>query len=107
MLRQVLEEKGVSTKYILTQPVRRTLTKQRLMVESQLLLRFAQDSIEAIDSKTEQALIEQLSSCFVDCEALIVSDYGYGMTAGLIEAITKLQHLGAYRQLNAIAVKPN
>jgi D-beta-D-heptose 7-phosphate kinase/D-beta-D-heptose 1-phosphate adenosyltransferase len=106
MLRQVLEEKGVSIKYILTQPGRRTLTKQS-MVESQLLLRFAQDSIEAIDSKTEQALIEQLSSCFVDCEALIVSDYGYGMTAGLIEAITKLQHLGAYRQLNAIAVKPN
>ena len=97
MLRQVLEEKGASTKSILTQPGRRTLIKQRLIVESQLLLRFAQRSIEAIDSKTEQALIEQLSSCFVDCEALIVSDYGYGMAAGLIESITNLQHLAAYR----------
>ncbi len=52
-------------------------------------------------------LIQKLSRSFVECEALIVSDYGYGMTAGLIESITKLQHLAAYRQLKAIAVKPN
>jgi len=39
---------------------------------------------------TEQALINELTSCFAACDAVIVSDYGYGiLTAGVIAAITK------------------
>ena len=120
MLQQTLLENGVSTQNILTQPGRKTLSKQRLMAASQLLMRFDWGSTEAINSETEQALIAQLTSSFVDCDALIVADYGYGiLTAGVIEAIAKLQHasprvlvvdskhLAAYRHLNVTAVKPN
>jgi D-beta-D-heptose 7-phosphate kinase/D-beta-D-heptose 1-phosphate adenosyltransferase len=49
------------------------------MAGSQLLVRFDSGSTQAIDSKTEQALIEQLINSFADCDALIVSDYGYGI----------------------------
>ncbi len=120
MLRQTLLEKGVSTQNIFTQSGRKTLSKQRLMAASQLLMRFDWGSTEAINSETEQALIAQLTSSFVDCDALIVADYGYGiLTAGVIEAIAKLQHasprvlvvdskhLAAYRHLSVTAVKPN
>jgi D-beta-D-heptose 7-phosphate kinase/D-beta-D-heptose 1-phosphate adenosyltransferase len=90
------------------------------MAGSQLLVRFDSGSTQAIDSKTEQALIEQLINSFADCDAPIVSDYGYGiLTERVIAAIASLQHersrvlaidsknLSAYRSLNITAVKPN
>ena len=119
-LRKALVQKGVSTQHILTEPGRQTLTKQRLMAGSQLFVRFDSGSTQAIDSKTEQALIEQLTNSFADCDALIVSDYGYGiLTERVIAAIASLQedrervlainskNLSAYRSLNITAVKPN
>ncbi|HEY9779874.1 MAG TPA: D-glycero-beta-D-manno-heptose 1-phosphate adenylyltransferase [Leptolyngbyaceae cyanobacterium] len=119
-LRRALVEKGVSTQHILTQPGRQTLTKQRLIAGSQLLVRFDSGSTQPIDSKTEQALIEQLTNSFADCDALIVSDYGYGiLTERVIAAIAQVQqnrervvvidskNLSAYRSLNITAVKPN
>ncbi len=63
------------------------------MAGSQLLVRFDSGSTQAIDSKTEQVLIEQLINSFADCDALIVSDYGYGiLTERVIAAIASLQH---------------
>lgn len=119
-LRRSLEEQGVATKDILTHPGRRTLTKQRVMAASQLLVRFDQGSTDAVDSETEQALIEQLERYFPECDAVIVSDYGYGiLTERVIGAIAKLQYsytrilvvdskrLTAYRHANLTAVKPN
>lgn len=120
LLRQALEEHGVSTKYILTQPGRGTLTKQRVIAASQLLVRFDQGNTDAIARETEQALVDQLERCFPECDAVIVSDYGYGiLTPRVIQAITKLQHsfpcilvvdsknLTAYRHVGVTAVKPN
>jgi D-beta-D-heptose 7-phosphate kinase/D-beta-D-heptose 1-phosphate adenosyltransferase len=120
MLRRSLEEQGVSTKYLLTQSGRKTLAKQRVIAASQLLVRFDQGNTDAIDSETEKALIEQLERCFSECDAIIVSDYGYGiLTEKVIGAIAKLQQtqqrilvvdskrLTAYRNANVTAVKPN
>lgn len=120
ILRQALEEQGISTKHVLTQPGRRTLAKQRVISSSQLLVRFDQGSTDAIDSETEQALINELERCFADCDAVIVSDYGYGiLTSRVIQTIAKLQqssprilvvdskNLTAYRHVGVTAVKPN
>lgn len=120
LLRQVLEEHGVSTKYVLTQPGRRTLAKQRVIAASQLLVRFDQGNTDAIAKETEHALVDQLERCFPECDAVIVSDYGYGiLTSWVIQAIAKLQHalprvlvvdsknLTAYRNANVTSVKPN
>jgi D-beta-D-heptose 7-phosphate kinase/D-beta-D-heptose 1-phosphate adenosyltransferase len=119
-LRQALEERGVSTKYILTDPSRQTLAKQRVTAASQLLVRFDSGSTDAIDSQTEQALINQLEVIFSECDAAIVSDYGYGiLTKRVINALAQFQkhsprilvvdskNLTAYRQIDVTAVKPN
>lgn len=119
ILRQLLEEQGVSTTYLLTQSGRQTLAKQRVMAASQLLVRFDQGNTDPIDSETERALIERIES-FSECDAIIVSDYGYGiLTERVIGAIAKLQQtqprilvvdskrLTAYRNANVTAVKPN
>ncbi len=119
-LQRSLTEQGVSPEYILTQQSRQTLAKQRVIAAEQLLVRFDQGSTEAIDSPTEQALIEQLEECFPKVDAVIVSDYGYGiLTQKVIAAITFLQQssprilvvdskrLTAYRDAHVTAVKPN
>lgn len=119
-LQQVLERCGVSRRYILTQLNRKTLTKQRVTAASQLLVRFDQGSTDAIDLEVEQAIIDELELCFSGCDAVIVSDYGYGiMTEKIIQVIAKLQqsqprilvvdskNLATYRSVGATAVKPN
>lgn len=120
ILRRSLEEQGISTKHILTQSSRQTLAKQRVIAGDQLLVRFDRGSTEAIDSATEQALIEQLECCFQEVDAVIVSDYGYGiLTEKVIGAIALLQQssprilivdskrLTAYRNANVTVVKLN
>ena len=117
---RALQRHGVSTRHVLTHPGRHTLAKHRVMAASQLLVRFDQGSTEAIDARTEQALIDRLVHFFPRCDALIVSDYGYGiLTPRVIDTIATLQardprllavdskHLTAYRDVGVTVVKPN
>ncbi len=120
LLRRALEERGVSTEYLLTQPRRQTLAKHRVMVESHLLVRFDQGDKQPVDPGIEQVLIERLIQLFPQCDAVIISDYDYGiLTPNVIAALTQLQaqtpqpivvdskKLPAYRSLGVTAVKPN
>ena len=76
-LQQALSERGVSTKHILKASNRQTLSKQRVITASQILVRFDSGTTDAIDADSEQALIEKLELLFSECDAVIVSDYGY------------------------------
>src|SRR5438552_14460427 len=118
LLRRVLEDRGVPTQHVWPHPSRRTLSKQRLMADSQLLLRFDQGSTDSLDGDTEQKLIDQLHRLVPGCDAVIVSDYGYGvLTPRLIQALAQLQadqprvlvvdskrQLSAFRHVGATAV---
>ncbi|KAB8315971.1 D-glycero-beta-D-manno-heptose 1-phosphate adenylyltransferase [Tolypothrix campylonemoides VB511288] len=119
-LQQALSERGVSTKHILKASNRQTLSKQRVITASQMVVRFDSGTTDAIDADSEQALIDKLELLFPQCDAVIVSDYGYGiLTQRVIDAIAQLQrifprvlvvdskNLTAYRHLNVTAVKPN
>lgn len=119
-LRQVLRQKGIADENLIQSPNRETLAKQRVVANSHLLLRFDQGSTGAIDANLEQQVIQKLRSLFQTCDAVIVSDYGYGiLTPGVIQALAELQQqvhrpivvdakqLTAYRSLQPTAVKPN
>nr|WP_238361098.1 D-glycero-beta-D-manno-heptose 1-phosphate adenylyltransferase [Iningainema tapete] len=119
-LRQALLDRGVSTEYILSQPDRQTLTKQRVMAAGQILVRFDSGTTDPIGDRTEQLLIDKLKLLFSECDAVIVSDYAYGiLTKNVINELAQLQHsnprvlvvdsknLTAYSHLGATAVKPN
>lgn len=120
LLRQALEERGVRSDRVLTQPRRRTLAKHRVMASGQMLVRFDQGCTNPIESEVEQALISCLVELFPHCDAAIISDYGYGiLTPKVIQAIAHLQsrtprllvadskNLAAYRHVGVTAVKPN
>ncbi|NJN90897.1 MAG: D-glycero-beta-D-manno-heptose 1-phosphate adenylyltransferase [Leptolyngbyaceae cyanobacterium SL_5_14] len=118
LLKQSLNSQGVSTTLI--QGSRQTLSKQRIVASSHLLVRFDQGSTDPISSKLETALIDRLVELFPICDAVIVSDYGYGiLTPNVIYALEELQQrsprtlvvdskqLTQYQSIGVTAVKPN
>jgi D-beta-D-heptose 7-phosphate kinase/D-beta-D-heptose 1-phosphate adenosyltransferase len=120
VLRHTLESLGVRTAHLLAEPSRQTLAKQRVLADGQMLLRFDQGSTGPVDTRTEEELIERLAALVPRSDAVIVSDYGYGiLTPRLIQALASLQSqsprvlvvdskdLTAYRQARVTAAKPN
>ncbi|HEY9697785.1 MAG TPA: D-glycero-beta-D-manno-heptose 1-phosphate adenylyltransferase [Trichocoleus sp.] len=118
-LRQALQQRSVNAN-LMTTPHRTTLSKQRIVAQNQLLLRFDQGSTEPIDAALEAQFINQLTQDFLACDAVIVSDYGYGiLTPRIIQTIADLQsqhprtvivdakQLTAYQAVKPTIVKPN
>ena len=121
-LREALEARGVpfDPRDLVVDPDRQTLAKHRVIAESQLLVRFDQGTTTAISPRTEARLIARLSELFHRADAVIVSDYGYGiLTPRVIAALARLQDespkvvvvdskaLSRYRVVRPTAVKPN
>jgi D-beta-D-heptose 7-phosphate kinase / D-beta-D-heptose 1-phosphate adenosyltransferase len=120
LLYRILDEQGVATEHVLSCSERQTLAKQRVLAAEQLLVRFDQGSTSPINPTIEQQLITALTALFPHCDALIISDYGYGIvTPSVIAALTRLQArdphivvadskaLAALRAVGITAAKPN
>ncbi len=124
LLREALETCGVSTDTLLIEEGRRTLTKHRLVAAAQVLVRFDQGDTDAICPFTEDALIAGLIARFPHCDAVLISDYGYGiLTPRVIHTLAALhaasprpipipiivdaKHLPRYRALRPTAIKPS
>lgn len=120
LLRQALDRQGVETEDLLAVASRQTLVKQRVLANSQLIVRFDQGSTQPIEAELEQQLIDRLIERFPTCDAVVISDYGYGIwTPRLIEALKQLQQaqprvivadakrLSDYRSVGVTAIKPN
>ena len=120
-LRRALGARDVPAEHLLTQPGRRTLAKQRVVAASQILVRFDQGDTAAADPDTEKALADRLAALWPECDAVIISDYGYGvLTPGVIATLAVLQarrprvvvadskrRLATFREVGVTAVKPN
>jgi D-beta-D-heptose 7-phosphate kinase/D-beta-D-heptose 1-phosphate adenosyltransferase len=122
LLRDALEASGVSTETLLIEEGRRTLTKHRLVAASQVVVRFDQGDTDAIGPFTEDTLIARLIEHFPHCDAMLISDYGYGiLTPRVIETLAALhagtpkpipiivdaKQLTKYRALGPTAIKPS
>jgi D-beta-D-heptose 7-phosphate kinase / D-beta-D-heptose 1-phosphate adenosyltransferase len=119
-LRESLAERNVRLDDLLSHPHRHTLVKQRVMASSHLLVRFDQGSTHAIEGEVEDLLIEKLVQRFPASDAVVISDYAYGIfTPRVIETLKQLQaehsrvivadskRLQAYAEVGVTAVKPN
>ncbi|WP_088893650.1 D-glycero-beta-D-manno-heptose 1-phosphate adenylyltransferase [Leptolyngbya ohadii] len=115
-----LGARSVEADYLIASPDRGTLAKQRVVAQDQLLLRFDQGSTAAISAELETQLIDRLTQVFPQVDAVIISDYGYGiLTPKVIETIAELQtqqnrilvvdskQLANYQRVQPTAVKPN
>lgn len=120
LLRSALAERGVASDALLTESGRRTLAKTRVLSDGQLLLRFDQGDTGSLIPSSETALLEQLEALFPDADAVIVSDYGYGILTDAVRArlrslqrvhprvlVVDAKDLLPYRRLGVTAVKAN
>jgi D-beta-D-heptose 7-phosphate kinase / D-beta-D-heptose 1-phosphate adenosyltransferase len=120
-LRHALHDAGVDTRHVLTRPGRHTIAKHRILAAAQLLLQLDQGDTGPLDAPTEATLARHLGQVAADADAVLVSDYGFGvLTPGIRETLADLQrsrprilvvdsrhYLPAFRNANVTAVKPN
>jgi D-beta-D-heptose 7-phosphate kinase / D-beta-D-heptose 1-phosphate adenosyltransferase len=119
-LRRALERCGVATDGLIVAPGRATLTKHRILADTQMVVRFDQGSTEPIAPSHERVLLDRLALLFAAGDAVVVSDYGYGVvTPRVIAALAELQQrhqrvlavdskqLAAYSSAGVTLAKPN
>jgi len=115
-----LEAYGVPTRDVLAGAERTTLAKERVLADGQMVVRLDSGSQAAVDAETEDELIKRLSAAHAVADAVIVSDYDYGIvTARILTVLAELQAArplplvvdardpSRYRKLAITAVKPN
>ncbi|SOD39966.1 D-glycero-beta-D-manno-heptose 1-phosphate adenylyltransferase [Nitrosovibrio sp. Nv4] len=120
LLKDTLTGHGLDISLIICDQARRTITKQRVTAGSQLLVRFDSGTTDAVCGEYEQQIIEALKEKFHEVDAVVVSDYGYGiMTDKVIDALGALQgkrenilvidakSLDKYSCVGATVAKPN
>jgi glycosyltransferase involved in cell wall biosynthesis len=91
-LRVCLREHDVPTDHLLVEPGRRTLAKTRVCAAGQILVRLDQGDTRPIDLNCQDEFIDRLGALFASCDAVVISDYGYGLlTAPVIAALARLQ----------------
>lgn len=119
-LRKALASHGVVIDHIVTSSQRATIAKQRVVSGAQMVVRFDQGTTGDLDPRAESQLIEKLETLYPQVDAVIVSDYDYGvLTPRVIQVLSDLQarhrrlvvvdskRLEAYRDMKVSAVKPN
>lgn len=120
VLRHALREAGVGDEQIVVDEGRATLAKSRLSAASHLLVRFDQGDTGNLGRAAEARLADRLARLYAECDALLISDYAYGvLTPAIVQAIAALnaadprvivadsKRLRAYRGVGLAAVKPN
>jgi D-beta-D-heptose 7-phosphate kinase / D-beta-D-heptose 1-phosphate adenosyltransferase len=119
-LRAALEDGDVDASGVVSSSDRRTLTKQRVVSGGQLLVRIDEGSTGEVDESLEDALIDRLRTAFAASDAVVISDYGYGILTPRVRAalcdlqrrsprvlVVDAKDLRAYRDCGVTAVKPN
>jgi D-beta-D-heptose 7-phosphate kinase/D-beta-D-heptose 1-phosphate adenosyltransferase len=119
-LHDCLAHSDVPTLHLLVERGRRTLSKHRVCAGGQILVRFDQGDTGPISQQSEQALIQRLEKLLPDCDAVVISDYGYGvLTPAVIAALADApgwpsrvivadsKQLAACRGISLTAIKPN
>jgi D-beta-D-heptose 7-phosphate kinase/D-beta-D-heptose 1-phosphate adenosyltransferase len=119
-LRALLERDGVDPSPIVADPRRRTLLKQRVLAGDQMIVRCDLGSTQPTEGAALQAVRERLRVGFGSVDAIVVSDYSYGVLAEtVLEDLRELhasspgllvvdaRDLAAYRDVRPTAVKPN
>ena len=116
----ILEERGVNADFVLASDDRRTLSLNRVFGGSQLLVRYDDGTTDPLDGDAEDRLVERLDHALTGADAVILSDYGYGVVTprvaqvlaehearGRRVLVVDSKHPAGFRHLRPTAVKPN
>lgn len=91
-LRSALEACDVSTGHLLVDPRRQTLAKHRVIGAEQLLVRYDTGATTPLEGALEKSMMQRLEQLYPQSDAVIISDYGYGIvTPRLLQTLARLQ----------------
>jgi len=120
VLLQVLQKNGVQTSEVLTSNERTTISKQRLVSASSILLRVDEGTVTPLPPAAEKWMFDRFRQLAPEMDAIIFSDYGGGtITDAFIKkaaawleqrpkpVIADAKDPGRFRRLRPWAVKPN
>ena len=85
-LRRAVSEAGVDDGDLIVAPDRQTLAKQRVMSGEQILVRFDSGTTESLSAEVEDELIARLVAIAPDVDAVLLSDYAYGVVGPRVDA---------------------
>src|SRR4051794_11636180 len=85
-LRGALRQARVPDHDVLTAPGRRTLAKQRVLAGEQMLVRFDSGTTGPLSAEIEDEFIDRLVGAIPGVDAILVSDYGYGVLGGRVSS---------------------
>jgi len=87
----LLEAKGISRNFIVTDASRPTTLKTRLIAHSQQVVRFDRELRNPLDDATEKIILDRINNIIDSISAVIISDYGKGViTPSLLSAVTDI-----------------
>jgi len=102
--KKLLNRSRISPKYLIHDPRRRTVLKERIVSDRQQLLRVDYESQGQIKRATANQLLARLKILLPKCDCVILEDYAKGMlNAETIRKIFKLAHQAG----KSVAVDPN
>ncbi len=119
-LRAALRAARVPDHDVLTAPGRQSLAKQRVLAGEQVLARFDSGTTDPLPVEIENELIERLVGAVAGADAVLVSDYAYGVLGGRVTAalreaaerhrpviVVDARDPSVHQRLAPTAVKPN
>ena len=102
--RELLTEEGISNHYLVQDPTRKTVLKERVVSASQQLLRVDYESLHALSLKTEKAVIARVKSLLKKVDAVVLEDYAKGLVT---EKVAQEVFSAARAQRKLVSVDPN
>ncbi len=118
-LSRLLRDQGVDGRWLLTDPNRRTLVKQRLRCDDQLVARFDDGDTDVVSEDMAHQVAAAVRTAAEGCDGVVVSDYDLGLMAPIVlQALRGLcdqglpllvdsKQLERYRDFHPRVVKPN
>jgi len=97
ILRASLADHGVSDRWLVEDSSVTTMCKERLIADGQYVVRMDTGSTRACSPAGIQQLVSNLRAAFDTCDAVVISDYGYGATPDAVLAV--LRELRAVRNV--------
>jgi D-beta-D-heptose 7-phosphate kinase/D-beta-D-heptose 1-phosphate adenosyltransferase len=92
--KKLLEDIGVKTSFLTTEPGRITSKKSRIVSSQQQVVRFDLESTKEINKHTHKKILNCLEKNIHKYDAVLISDYGKGlMTYELTQSIIKCSNL--------------
>lgn len=106
ILFKTLKDKKINTKLILTQELKPTTLKHRLVADNHQLLRVDEEDVANLDMVTESRLLSVVKKEIESCDGVILSDYAKGVFS---ENFTKrvIKIAKKHKKITVADIKPS